>query len=386
MGIRDWFKKKDNEPQSQKIEGAWSFSQGNTHLTISDFTDTGVSYGDLVDGATPMKLYTFKMYKNDLNTVGEAGMLGKQYEIVAFEAPAEWDIKAAINNGMLSMLLNQTNAINRSFNDNGRQIDVLGRFDSNSNLTNSDPGIQEYIDNTYVPELNAQIEQQRSADERKRQKENDPGFLVNALGKVFDFFDRIKESRNERKEMKLLATAEERLANQPPKLSREERGLSSNEIRTSGRNTFRIGNSQNENVMAVDIIGEPQMMGDGSYLYTAKKQFTRTFEHYAELTSVPNCQFSLPVPPEHFQDFLLACENPNNEFAKSNADALMFLLNQKPLEGRGLYMGGLFVGNDRNLHYSEYQHMQDSIDRLNGNDKSHQQQHSQPEQTYGYEK
>ncbi len=385
MGIKDWFKKKNNEPQSKKIEGAWKFSKANTHLTISDFTDTGVSYGDLIDGTTPMKLYTFKMQKRDQRTFGEAGPLGKQYEIVAFEAPAAWDIETAINNGILTTILNETNAIDKSYN-NGRQIDVLGRFDLNNNFSNSNPGIQEYVDNTYVPELNERIENQRRADEQKKQKENNPGFLVNALGKVIDFFDGIKERRNERKEMKLLAAAEERLANQPPRLSREELGLSSNEIRPSGRDTFRIGSSQDENVIAVDIIGKPQMMEDGSYLYTAKKQFTRTFSHYAELTSVPNCQFSLPVPPEHFQDFLIDCENPNNEFAKSNADALMFLLNQKPLEGRGLYMGGLFVGNDRNLHYSEYQHMQDSIDRLNGNDKLHQQQYQQPEQTYGYEK
>lgn len=386
MGIRDWFNKKDNEPKGKKIEGVWKFSQGSTHLTISDFTDTGVSYGDLIDGVTPMKLYTFKMHKHNMNTFGEAGVLGKKFEEVAFEAPAAWDIEACIKNGMLETLLNQTDATNKSYNDNGSQIEVLGRFDSNSNFTYSNPGIQEYIDNTYVPELNEQNNKQRIADAKRKQKEEDPGFTIKALGKILDFFDGIKEKRMAKKEIKLLAAAEERIENKPPRLSREEQGLSSNEIRQAGINSFRIGNPQDKNVIAVDIIGHPQMMEDGSYLYTAKKQLTRTFNHYTELTSIPNCQFSLPVPPEHFQDFLMACENPNNEFAKSKADALMLLLNQNPLPGRGLYIGGLFVGNDRNLHYSEYQHMQDSIDRLNGNDKSHQQQYPQPEQTYGYEK
>lgn len=378
MGIRDWFKKKDDEPQSRKVKGAWTFTQGNTNLTISDFTDTGVSYRDRIDGVIPMKLYTFKMYKDKSDTIS----LGKMYEEVAFEAPAEWDIEAAINNGMLLTLLSQTNAINRSFNDNGRQIDVLGRFDSNSNFTYSVPGIQEYVDNTYVPELNQRIENLRRAERQKMEKENNPGFLINALGKVMDFFDGIKERRNARKETKLLAAAQKQLAHQPPRLSREEKGLSSNEIRPSGRDGFRIGNSRDENVMAVDIIGEPQMLEDGSYLYTAKRQLTRTFEHYAELTSVPNCQFSFPVPPEQFQDFLMACENPKNEFAKSNADALMYLLNQNPLPGRGLYIGGLFVGNDGNLHYDECHHMQDSINRLNRSDKLPQQQYPQSEQTY----
>lgn len=384
MGIRDWFKKKDNEPQSNKIEGAWKFSQGNTDLTINDFTDTGVLYGDLVDGTTPMKLYTFKMYKHDMNSFGEAGLLGKQYEMVAFEAPADWNIEDAINNGMLSTLLTQTDAINRSFNDNGRQIDVLGRFDLNSNFSYSEPGIQDYIDTTYTPFINEQAEQQRIADEQKRQKENKQGIFVKALGGILDFFDGIKEKRNERK--LLAAASQEQPVNQEPRLSREEQGLSSNEIRTMGRDGFRIGNSRDGNVMAVDIIGQPQMMEDGSYLYTAKKQLTRTFNHYAELTNVPNCQFSLPVPPEQFHDFLMGCENPNNQFAKEYADALMFLLNQNPLPERGLYIGGLFVGNDSNLYYNEFQHMQDSIDRLNGNDKSRQQQYQQPEQTYGYEK
>lgn len=382
MGIRDWFKKKEDGPQSKKIEGAWTFSEGNTHLTISDFTDTGVSYGDLVDGSTPMKLYTFKMYKNNLDT----RTLGKMYEEVAFEAPAIWDIEACIENGMLETLVNKTDAITTSYNDNGRQIEVLGRFDSNSNFTNSDPGIQDYIDETYVPELNKRIDRQISADAKRKQKEEDPGLFIKALGKMLDFFDGIKERRAERNEMKLLAAAEERLANQPPPLSREEKGLSSNEIRLAGKDAFRIGNSLDRNVMAVDIIGQPQMMEDGSYLYTAKKQLTRTFNHYAELTNVPNCQFSLPVPPEQFHDFLMGCENPNNQFAKGYADALMFLLNQDPLPERGLYIGGLFVGNDSNLYYNKFQHMQDSIDRLNGKDKSPQQQYQQSEQTYGYEK
>lgn len=379
MGIRDWFKKKDDELQSKKIEGAWNFKQGNTHLSVSDFTDTGVSYGDLIDGATPMKLYTFKMYKNNLDT----RTLGKMYEEVAFEAPATWDIETCINDGMLATLLNQTDAINRSYNDNGRQIDVLGRFDSNSNFTYSDPGIQEYVDNTYVPELNTRIENQRRAEKLKIEKENDPGLLVKALGKVLDFFDGIKERRAVRKETKLLAAAEERLANQPPIQSREEKGLSSNEIRQSGRDGFRIGNSQDRNVIAVDIIGEPQMLQDGSYLYTAKRQTVGTFESASNLTGVPNCQFSLPVPPEHFKEFLMACENPENPYAKSNADALMLLLDRDTLEGRGLYMGGLFVGNDRNLHYSEYQHMQDAIDRLNGNDRSQIKQPQRMTDEYG---
>ena len=82
----------------------------------------------------------------------------------------------------------------------------------------------------------------------------------------------------------------------------------------------------------------------------------------------------------------MGCENPQNPYAKANAEALMYLLNQNTLDGRGLYMGGLYVGNDRNLYYSEYQHMQDCIDRLNGNDKSQQQTYQQPEQTYEYEK
>lgn len=378
MGIRDWFKKKEDEPQNKKIEGAWKFNQGSTHLTISDFTDTGVSYGDLVDGTTPMKLYTFKMYKQDLNAFGEAGILGRQFEEVAFEAPALWDIESCINNGMLATLLNQTNAINNTYNK-GKQIEVLGRFDSNSNFTYSDPGIQDYIDETYVPMLNKQIEQQRIADEQKSRKENQPGLFIKALGKVLDFFDGIKERRAERNEMKLLAAAEERLANQPPPLSREEQGLSSDEIRLFGRSAFRIGNTNDGNVLAIDIVGEPQMLDDGSYLYTANKQLVGSFHKASVLNSVPNCQFSLPIPPEQLNDFLMGCENPENPYAKSNAEALMYLLNQKPLEGRGLYMGGLFVGNDRNLYFSEYQHIQESIDRLNGNDKTQQPQRTTDE-------
>lgn len=369
MGIRDWGNKKDNQIQSNKIEGDWSFRKGNTHLTIRDFTDTGVSYGDLVDGTTPMKLYTFKMYKHDISTSGEAGRLGKEYEMVAFEAPASWDITAAINAGMLSTILTKTSAINMSYN-NGRQIDVLGRFDPNSNFTPSNPGIQEYVDETYVPMLNSQLEHQKIVDEQRRQKENKPGFFVRAIDKLLDLFDTIKERRAAKNEMKLLAAAQEQLENQPPRLSREEQGLSSNEIRLECVNGFRIGNSQDKNVIAVDIIGEPKMMGNGIYLYTAKKQLTRTFDSASELTCIPNCQFSLPVPPEHFQDFLMGCENPNNEFAKANAEALMLLLNQNPLQERGLYIGGLFVGDDRNLHYSEYQHMQDSINHLNGKETS----------------
>ena len=385
MGIRDWFKKKEEGPQSKKIEGAWKFSQGNTRLTIQDFTDTGVSYGDLVDGATPMKLYTFSMYKNNSNSLGEAGLLGKQFEEVAFEAPAAWDIQDCINNGMLANLLTQTDAINRNYN-NGRQIDVLGRFDSNNNFTYSNSGIQEYIDNTYVPYLNERNEMQRIEDSKRKQKEEDPGFTIKALGKILDFFDGIKERRNAKKEMKLLAAAEEKVANKPPPLSRGELGLSFNEIRQAGLNGFRIGNSHDRNVMAVDIIGQPQMMEDGSYLYTAKRQTIGTFSSHSDLSQIPNCQFSLPIAPEQLNDFLMGCENPQNPYAKINAEALMNLLSKGPLEERGLYVGGLYVGNDRNLYYSEYQHMQDCIDRLNGNNKSQQQRYQQPEQTYEYEK
>mgnify|MGYP006967160145 CR=1 FL=1 len=63
------------------------------------------------------------MYKNNLDT----RTLGKMYEEVAFEAPAIWDIEACIENGMLEKLVNKTDAITKSYNDNGKQIDRIPR-------------------------------------------------------------------------------------------------------------------------------------------------------------------------------------------------------------------------------------------------------------------
>lgn len=389
MGIRDWFKKKDNETQSKEIEGAWKFTQGNTHLTIRDFTDTGVSYGDLVDGATPMKLYTFKMYKQDSNAFGEAGLLGKEYETVAFEAPASWDISDAINNGMLTTLLNQTNAINRSYNE-GRQIDVLGRFDSNSNFTYSNPGIQDYIDNTYVPELNERAEQQRIANEKRRQKEEDPGLIVKALGKTLDFFGGIKEKIGAIRQKRLPAGQEEyAIQNETENLNYSnttENDLTANRIEIAGDKAFRIGNTRNGLITAISIIGDPQILTDGSYLYTANKQLVNSFQTALELNCLPNCQFSLPIPPDQINNFLMGCRSPENPYSRANVDALMNLLSKDPLEGRGLYRGGLFFGSDRNLYYDKFEHLRESINMLNGNDNPYKQHYQQPQQTYEYDK
>lgn len=362
MGIRDLFKK-DNQVKSNVIEGNWNFKTLDKSVTIRDFTDTGVEYADVYDGATPMKLYTFTMWKNNLESLGMAGKLGKMYETVAFEAPASWDIREAINNGLLGELLNKTNAIHMSYNDRS-QIDLLGRFDLNSNFTYSSPNIQEYIDTTYTPFLNEQAEQQRIVAEKNRIKENEPGFFEKAIGKVLDFFDGIKERRNERREMKLLAAApEQRVA---PKVSRSELGLSSNEIRQAGMQGFYIGDSNQRNVMAIDILGEPQMLQDGNYLYTVKKQTIGTFNSPSNLSQIPNCQFSLPVSPENFTNFLNGCEDPENPFAKTTAEALMLLLNQNSLPGKGLYIGGLVVGRDGNLQYSQCENIHAAIDYVNG--------------------
>ena len=248
---------------------------------------------------------------------------------------------------------------------------------SNSEVTMR--GQQEYIDKTYVPALNERIEKQRITDEKNRKKENDPGFLIKAIGKVLDFFDGIKA----KKEMKLLQAAQESQPHIDVKPSRTELGLSSHEIRHAGREGFYIGNSNDKNVMAINIFGEAQMLQDGSYLYTAKKQLIRTFNSASDLTCIPNCQFSLPVPPENFAEFLNGCENPANPYARSNADALMLLLNQDPLPGRGLYIGGLALGKDGNLQYIQGQNLQNSINYINGiNDQRNLQFNQQPTNEY----
>lgn len=369
MGIRDWFgrNRQENKLNLKSIAGNWIFQSGRNNLTVKNFTDTGIEYPDLYDNNVPMKLYTFDIYRGNLDSVGKRAMLGKMYETVAFEAPASWDMEIAINNGLLSTLLNQTNAINMSFN-NGRPIDVLGRFDSNSNFTYSDPGIQDYVDNTYVPTLNEHIEQQRLQDEQRTMKENNPGIVVKATGAILDIFDRIKEKIAEirdRREQKLLAAAPEEPMVQQSSL---------NEIKGAGRGAFRIGNSELKNVMSLTILKEPQQLADGSYLYTAKRQQIGAFDAHENLLLVPNCQFSLPVAPENFEEFLYGN-------ARSNVNTLMFLLNQEPLPGVGLYIGGLVNGENGNLQYSQCNHLQNSIDCINGTEQRHfeQQQHMRTE-------
>ena len=388
MGVRDWFKKKDNQVQSKGIEGYWNFKDGNTKLTVRNLTDTGVSYGDVFDGTTQMKLYTFIINKADIREYGNAGVLNKPYETVAFEAPADWNIEAEIQNGLLKKLIENTNAINQQYNNN-RQIDLLGRFDTNGNFTQSSQYIQDYIDTTYTPWINEQTKLKQNMETEARRKAEEPGFTVKVMDKILGFFDGIKERRDARrdaKQQKLLTAAQKEYnissENIRQTYSREELGLSSNKIEQYGRDMFRIG-TEGEMLTDISIKGVPQMLSDGSYLYTANKQLANSFNSESSLSNVANCQFSLPIPPEQLNDFLMNCENPGNPNAKSNADALMMLLNKNPLPGRGLYMGGLYFGKDNNLYYHEFQHIQDSIDYINGSNNQINRQ--DPQRTSEYE-
>ena len=373
MGIRDWFKKKEDAFKTKKIDGYWEVNQGDVSISVSNFTDTGITYYDLVDSVTPMKLYTFNMRRNNISTRGKAGVIsGKQFETIAFEAPAEWDIESCIREGMLDSMLIQADVVNKSYN-NGRQMDILGRFDLNKRFNESAPEMQNYIDNTYVPEINKQIVRQREIENKIKAKEENPGFLIDALGKMIDFFDGIKEKREARKQARLPAAQEEHAIpneNISPQKTREERGLSTYEIKQKyGKGQFRIG-AKGTMLTDVSIIGTPQMLADGSYLYTVNRQSANSFDSETIFDGIANCQFSLPIPPEQLYNFLEGCEESGNPYAKSNADALMLLLTQKTLPGRGLYVGGLFFGQDSNLYYHDFQYLQDSIDFANGNTKA----------------
>ena len=393
MGVRDWINKnifRKQQPmlppanviRNSKLDEPIEDKITRKRLAIHEFTDTGVTYPDFFDGQTTMKLYTFRIvrlppkeeegYTQDLSGI-------KPYETVSFEAPEKWNIEDAIQKGYIEDLIRSSNAMKRTFNDDN-EIENLGRFNSNGLYTQSSPAIQQYIDDTYVPLLREKQEQERLAAKRAE----DPGFIIRTLGKIIYAIDDIREARTERRkarrtERRKAREAREAANSEAPSLTREEKGLSPNEICMVGKNSnglshFRIGNPEERNIRAITLTNV-ERLSDREYLYTAFNEWVGSFESHQTLASIPNVQFVLPIAPENFDVFLKSLDDPANANAKNNMDALMELFEKEPMPNKGLFVGGLnFRESDFGLQYDQRLNIANMLAaRYNGNRGRHQQ-------------
>lgn len=363
MGVRDWLSNiiKKQQPmlppanaiRHTKFERSGIPSlDGKKRIGIHQFTDTGITYPDTLGTGTEMKLYTFVISRHDSREEGGAGLLeGPYQETVCFEAPANWNINSVIELGYIENLIHNSRAFDKTFNKND-EIEHIGSFDLQGNYTRPNPRIQNYINNEYVPALKEQKEQERQA----RMKEENPGFILKAIGKILDYGDDRRAARKARIAERR-AAREETIIEDPP-LTRTERGLSPVEIHMEGKNPyglsqFRIGNPEKRNIRAITLTNvEP--LPNGEYLYTAFNENIGKFESAQTLHFIPNVQFVLPIAPENFDVFLKSLDDPANANAKNNMDALMELFEKKPNSNKGLFVGGLkFRESDYGLQYGQ---------------------------------
>ncbi len=321
MGIRDFLNNMFGNKEKEQTENTKQ-TVSSMGIPIEDYINARTIYLRDIEDTNKHFLYA----NGEQNTIYKAvlwrtdglenEMLLAAQSQISFELPVGMSIDEAIQNGIISNLLNSGRAQEQNLRSD--RVNHLGKVNMQTGIVEpSHNAVEKWVEDNLTSKLRQIQEERRTQDaqlnEQRRREEEKTNQNINETNSYYE---------NMRKERK-----------QNPRFTSE------------GHGEYRLNNPVNGDIVSLQILGNPMQIKDSSgsynYFYNAIRQDIFREDDAINLNPnvKPNLQFSLPYKIEDMCQFANDDRYPDN--SRGIANMMQNLLNMKGPYHNSLYVGGI---------------------------------------------